>query len=205
MHPSFLYFDLGRVLINFDIEKMLNQISDISGVGTERLKEVVFGSGLQLKYETGTIDGQEFYAEFCRATGTNPGFEALRWAASDIFELNYGVLPIAAQLRAAGYRMGILSNTCHVHWEYCRRHYPSVVNLFDVHALSYCLKAVKPDAAIFDSAAKLAGVEANEIFFVDDIPGHVEGAKAAGFDAVQYESPSKLAADLHSRGVLFNY
>ena len=35
-------------------------------------------------------------------------------------------------------------------------------------------------------AAKLAGCQPEEIFFVDDVPGHVEGARAAGYDAVLY-------------------
>ena len=205
MRPAFLYFDLGRVLINFDVQTMLDQIAEVSGVGPEKVREVVFGDGLQIKYESGRIDCREFHAIFSEATGSRPDFEAFRHAASDIFELNTVVLPIVAQLRAAGHRMGILSNTCPAHWEHCRRRFPSVINLFDVHALSYRLKAVKPDAAIFHAAADMAGARAEEIFFVDDMPGHVEAAKTAGFDAVQYTGAQQLAADLRARGVLFNY
>ena len=205
MHPVFLYFDLGRVLINFDVQTMLDQIAEVSGVGPAKVREVVFGDGLQIKYESGRIDCREFHAIFSEATGSRPDFGAFRHAASDIFKLNTVVLPIVAQLRAAGHRMGILSNTCPAHWEHCRRRFPSVINLFDVHALSYRLKAVKPDAAIFHAAADLASVRAEEIFFVDDMPGHVEAAKTAGFDAVQYTGAQQLAADLRARGVLFNY
>ena len=42
MAPSFFYFDLGRVLINFDIEKMLAQIGQVSGVHPDKVKEVLF-------------------------------------------------------------------------------------------------------------------------------------------------------------------
>ena len=51
----------------------------------------------------------------------------------------------------------------------------------------------------------LAGVAPQDIFFTDDIPGHVEGARRAGFDAVQYTTTPQLVNDLHDRGVRFNY
>ena len=205
MPPRFFYFDLGRVLINFDVQKMLDQLATVCGADAARVKEIVFDSGMQTKYESGLIDCREFHEQFNAAIGLQCDFEKLRLAASDIFELNVGIVAIAAQLRASGCRMGILSNTCHAHWEFCLRRYPSVIGLFDVHALSYRLKAVKPQAAIFESAAVLAGVEAGEIFFVDDMPGHVEAARAVGFDAVQYTGDRRLVADLRSRAVEFNY
>jgi putative hydrolase of the HAD superfamily len=205
MTPSFFYFDLGRVLINFDIERMLSQIGQVSGVHPDKVKEVLFGPGLQKEYESGQIDCREFHEKFCERICTRPDFEALREAGSDIFELNTSVVPIAAQLRAAGHRMGILSNTCPSHWEHCKIRYPSVTELFDVYALSYKLGAVKPSAEIFERAAELAGVDPGEIFFVDDLIGHIEGAREAGFDAVQFTSAAQLAADLRARDVAFNY
>lgn len=205
MTPTFLYFDLGRVLINFSVEKMLAQVARVSDVSPEKVRQAVFDSGLQNEYESGNIDCREFYEKYCGATAARPDFEALRRAAVDIFQLNTSVLPIVAQLRAAGHRMGILSNTCRSHWEHCRNRYPAVIELFDVHALSYRLRAVKPDAEIFAAAAELAGVNPREIFFVDDTAGHVQGARAAGYDAVQYTSTPQLAADLRDRNLAFNY
>ena len=46
---------------------------------------------------------------------------------------------------------------------------------------------------------------AEEIFFTDDLPGHVAGAQAVGFDAVQFTSASQLVADLRARGVRMDY
>ena len=44
-----------------------------------------------------------------------------------------------------------------------------------------------------------------EIFFCDDVIGHVTAAREAGFDAVQYTTTAALVADLWRRGVRFNY
>jgi putative hydrolase of the HAD superfamily len=75
----------------------------------------------------------------------------------------------------------------------------------DVYALSFQICACKPDPRIYAAAARLAGVEASQIFFVDDIAGHVAGAQAAGFDAVQYTTTPALASQLRARGLEFNY
>jgi HAD superfamily hydrolase (TIGR01509 family) len=203
--PRFIYFDLGMVLVNFSVEQMLRQVAAVSGIGTETVKDILFNKGLQKDYETGRISSDEFYELFCKHAGTRPDLDSLRRAASEIFWLNTPMLPIAAQLRQAGYKLGILSNTCECHWQYCVDQYRIIKEGFDVYALSYRIGAIKPDAAIFRSAIELAHCWPEEIFFVDDIPGHVDGAQAAGIDAILYKSAPQVAAELRSRGVQFNY
>ena len=50
-----------------------------------------------------------------------------------------------------------------------------VFTAFSAIALSYEIKAMKPDPKIYLTAAKLAGVKPGEIFFCDDVMGHVVG------------------------------
>jgi glucose-1-phosphatase len=205
MQPKFLYFDLGKVLVDFSVEKMLGQMAAVAGVTPERIREVIFSASLLHDHETGRVSSRQFHEAFCEATGTRPDFERLLTATTEIFTLNLPVLPIVAQLRQAGYPMGILSNTCEMHWEYCVRHYRILSEGFDVHALSYKIGAAKPDAAIFHAAAEMAGYRPEEIFFVDDIAGHIAGARAVGFDAVQFTTAEALARNLRERGIRFNY
>jgi glucose-1-phosphatase len=203
--PHFLYFDLGMVLLRFSVQRMCRQMSAVAGVDPERIREVVFTGPLDHDYELGLISTRQFYENFCAQTDSRCDYDALTWAATDIFELNPSMLPVVAALRQAGYRLGVLSNTCELHWTHCVRQYRIVGDSFAVHALSYQIGAAKPDAAIFRAAAALAGVAPQEIFFVDDIAGHVAGARAVGFDAVQYTSTPELVADLRRRGLRFNY
>jgi glucose-1-phosphatase len=205
MQPRFFYFDLGKVLLNFDIGQMLRQMSNVAGVTAESLREIIFGGGLQRRYESGEISDGEFFDTLCQQAGVRPDQQALRLAGNDIFELNQPMLSLVTQLRAAGYRLGILSNTCQSHWEHCKQRYRILTGLFDVAALSFEHRTMKPDAAMYRAAAELAGCPPQEIFFVDDIADNVEGARAAGFDAVQYLTAAQLAADLRRRGVRFNY
>lgn len=203
--PAFIYFDLGKVLVDFSVERMCRQIGETAGLAAERVAEILFEDQLQKRAELGEASDREFFEAFCQLSGTRPDYDALVAAASDIFEINCGVVPIVAQLAQAGHRMGVLSNTCRSHWEHCLSRYTIVAEAFSVHTLSFEVGACKPDAAIYQAAAEAAGVAPEEIFFVDDIADNVAGAAAAGFDAVQYTSAAQVAADLRRRGVRFNY
>jgi len=203
--PEFFYFDLGNVLVFFSLERMFRQMAAVAGTDPEAVRRALFDDGLEGRYELGQVTGREFHEGFCQRTGTRPDYDALEAAANDIFTLNATMLPVVAQLGRAGCRLGILSNTCESHWQYCRRRFRIVGDGFSVHALSCRLGAVKPGPEIFQQAAALAGCRPDEIFFADDLPQHVEGARQVGFDAVQYTSTRQLVTDLRRRGVRFDY
>jgi putative hydrolase of the HAD superfamily len=204
--PEFIYFDLGNVLLTFDHGIACRQIAALTGLSAERVNGLVFESGLQLQYERGELTSREFYDTFCRVAGVQPDYDALHHANSAMFDLNVPVVPIVAQLWAAGYRMGILSNTCEAHWNYVSQgRYAVVTEFFQRHVLSHEVRCTKPDLAIFQRAAQQAGVLPERIFFVDDRQENVDGARRAGWDAVLFQGPQQLGEDLRARGVRFNY
>ena len=206
MPPEFLYFDLGKVLLDFSIERMCWQMGEAAGVDPAKVREVLYAEEpLEFDYECGRVSSRQFYELFCQRTGSRPDFDALLSAGNDIFSLNLSLVPVVGQLAAAGHRMGILSNTNQGHWDYCRDRYRLLTGSFSVFALSFRIGACKPDAAIFRAAADLALCSPERIFYVDDIAGHVAGARSLGFDAVQYTSTPELVAELRRRGVEFNY
>jgi glucose-1-phosphatase len=203
--PKFIYFDLGNVLLHFDHQLAARQMASVAGVTPEMVWKTVFESDLQLKYERGAISTREFYEHFCEKTNTKPDYDALCLAAADIFTLNCDTGPIVSALATAGIRVGILSNTCEVHWRLLFSDHTQIDRSFELYALSYQIGSLKPEPEIYLAAAKLAGVAPQEIFFCDDRPENVAGATAVGYDAVLYETPQKLHQDLRARGLQFNY
>ncbi len=202
----FIYFDLGNVLAMFDHQRGCRQMAEVTGVPAEQVWQIVFESELNHRYDLGEITTAEFYEEYCRQTGKRPDFDKLLYAAGDIFQINRSLIPVVGQLESAGHRLGILSNTNECHWRFIERAgYGVLPAAFSVHALSYELHALKPDAKIYHAAAELAGVPPQDIFFCDDIAGHVAGARAVGYDAVQYTTTPELVGELRKRGVRFNY
>jgi len=197
----FVYFDLGRVLVHFSMERMFEQIERAAGAPVAQCQEVLFGGGLLARYERGQITSEEFHVEFCRAIGKEISFDGLALAASDIFYANICIFPIVTALRASHVRIGVLSNTCDIHWRFIQRRFPGIVEGFDVLAASHLIGAAKPDREIYAAAAEMAGVAPSEIFFIDDLPENVEGARAAGLDAVVFTSALGLIGELRQRGL----
>ena len=204
MAIRYLYFDLGKVLMDFDHAIGCQQIAAISGCSAEKVDSILFESGLEDSFETGLLDARQFHEQFCQASGGSPSQEELLAACSDIFSLNVRMMPLIGQLTAVGIPMGILSNTCSAHWEHVFSRYAFLERNFQDYVLSYESKSMKPDQKIYLDAIKVANVDANEIFFIDDKQENVDGAIAAGIDAVLYTTAGQAIVDLQSRGVRFN-
>lgn len=59
---------------------------------------------------------------------------------------------------------------------------------------------LKPERAIYDTHVSQFGLTPAETLFIDDSPANVEGARAAGWNAVQFTSPERLRGDLAGFG-----
>jgi 2-haloacid dehalogenase len=60
---------------------------------------------------------------------------------------------------------------------------------------------IKPDVAIYETHANSFGLEPAATIFIDDAIVNVEGAKAAGWQAVHFTGADKLRRDLASYGI----
>lgn len=201
IRPKFLYFDLGQVLVRFDHGLLVRQLAAVAKVDEALVRQILFQEGMQELLELGRMSTGEFYDEFRRRTGTVADEEMLRRAATEFFWPNHEIVPVLVQLRQRRYRMGILSNTCELHWDYCRRRFAYVAELFDRYVLSFKVGAMKPDRRIFEAAAAEAGCAPEELFFTDDIAPNQAGAVAAGIDAVVYRGALDLVSRLRQRGI----
>ena len=61
MQPKFLYFDLGKVLVNFSVDQMLRQMGAVAGVAAEEVRAALFGNGLMREHESGRLSERQFY------------------------------------------------------------------------------------------------------------------------------------------------
>lgn len=204
--PRFIYFDMGNVILHFDHRRAARQMGALAGIPEERVWQIVFAGEMHNTYESGGFTTAQFCEEFCRATNTRPDFDALMYAAANIFTLNTRIVPIICHLHSARYPLGLLSNTNESHWRYfAYGRYAIIETYFQVYALSFKLGVMKPDPRIYKKAAELARTEPDGIFFTDDRPENVEAALEAGFDAVLFQDAQHLAADLRARGIRWNY
>ena len=202
MRPEFVFLDLGNVIVRFDREQAFRQMAAVAGIGVDTVRTALERSSVQADLERGAIGWPGFHAEFSRLTNTTPTAEALAHAASDMFTLNVEMLPVIAGLERAGIPIGILSNTCGIHWEHLlAKRYAMLPGNFVATVLSHEVAALKPEPAIYDTAAARVGVRPERIFFCDDIPAHVHAARACGWDAEVFESAAGLIDALDRRGL----
>lgn len=204
--PKFLYFDLGNVLLTFCHERRRQQMGTVAGVSPEAIKQALFhaeaGQAALWRFERGDLDDAAIYEHFCRETGARPDPTALWEAGCDIFGVIAESVALVERLARAGNRLGLLSNTNPRDWEFMSRgQYPFLAQHFQHAVLSFEVGAMKPEAAIYAAAVERAGMPAGEVFFVDDMPENVAGARAAGLDAVLFTSAEDLKQELRQRGV----
>jgi putative hydrolase of the HAD superfamily len=205
MAIRFIYFDLGNVLLSFSHERMCQQMAAVAQAEPETVRRALFeaaeGRPLQWRFEAGEFDTSGAYEHFCRVIGRRPDQATLYAAASDIFEELPESVALVRRLAAAGHRMGLLSNTNPVDWEFVSRKFRFLGECFEHSALSYEARAMKPDPAVFEYAVRRAEAPAHEVFFTDDREENVAGAIAAGLDAVLFTSAEQIAGELRRRGV----
>ncbi len=88
-------------------------------------------------------------------------------------------LPVVRGLRHAGVKTALVSNCSHSTRPVVDR--LGLEDAFDEVILSFEVRSMKPDAAIYQVAlARLGGIEPSRAVFVDDQPGYCDGAAAVG-------------------------
>ncbi|MBE0711228.1 MAG: HAD-IA family hydrolase, partial [Candidatus Aminicenantes bacterium] len=93
-------------------------------------------------------------------------------------------------------------NTDPERFVFVRHRFPEVL-FFDAYVLSYELRLLKPDPAIYMAAARLAGTLPGECVFIDDMEENIAGAVATGLAGINYRPETDLAAELKKLGLRF--
>ena len=147
------------------------------------------------RFERGEITAAEYGADlFARATEADVqlDFGSLADMMSRL-EIHDVVIERIRALRAAGYRTGLVTNNVKEASAQWRELVP-VDELFDVIVDSSEVGMRKPNPAIFRHALELLGVAPARAVFLDDAPGNVAGAQAAGLHGILVDAADPAPA-----------
>ena len=97
--------------------------------------------------------------------------------------------------------VGILSNTSDPHWQEALRLLPEL-GLAKWHFLSYRMRLIKPDAAMFRAVLDQLGEAPETVLYFDDHPANVEAARALGIQAVPVNGFGEAVEALEALGLL---
>jgi putative hydrolase of the HAD superfamily len=112
------------------------------------------------------------------------------------------VVPVLAKLRERGVKTALVSNCSHSTRPIVER--LELEQLFDDVILSFEVRFMKPNAAIYQIALqRLGGVDPSRAVFVDDQPGYCDGATAIGLATRLILRPNEDApTDTHGHTVV---
>lgn len=197
-----LIFDLGKVLVDFSIERACMQVAAVAGTTESHVKSFLFDDGLENRFECGEFDIAELGRLFELGLNRKVSLQDLEFACANIFSPMLDSIALIKELRAqSNLPMVLLSNTNHVHWDFICREY-QIDSYFDHHILSFRERVMKPNHKIYRSAIDATGYAPEECFFTDDIYANVIGAKECGIDAVQFQSIAQLRLELAARNIV---
>lgn len=201
--PRVLVFDLGKVFIDFDISRAVEQVATTAALPASSVKKFIFDDGLENEFEAGAFDFLSLHRQFEDHFKIKVDCEALALAAADMFTVMPESLLFLQDLRKK-YKSKIpfvlLSNTNEIHWDFIEKHW-QISQWFDHVILSFKVKAMKPNPKIYQEVTRITGQAPERCFFVDDILANVEGARSEGFDAVLFAGVESLRQELLRRDI----
>ena len=195
-----LAFDLGNVIFDFNYDIGLEKIKGKIGVSTDEVIKELFCNDFSLDLEKGLISEYNFYLKFCKRFCISLSYKEFIDAWCRIFFPKPEVIDLVKRLKSK-YPVYLISNICKPHFDYLSREYPEVLSLFNDLILSFKVKSVKPQKRIFQALKEAAGVEFNNIIYIDDRPGLIDAAKSLGFQCIQFANCAQLIHDLKSLGI----
>ncbi|HYP09614.1 MAG TPA: HAD family phosphatase [Bryobacteraceae bacterium] len=197
-----IIFDLGKVIIPFDFKRGYDRMAPLCSYAAAEIPERLRSCDLVTSFEEGKVEPEEFVRQLSAILELNATYEEFCGIWSAIF-LPDTLIPesLLVGLKKR-YRLLLLSNTNAIHFEMVWQNYP-LLKHFDHLVLSYKVGALKPSPMIYREALRHAHCAPEECFFTDDILAYVEGARAAGIDAVQFENREQIERELQARGVVW--
>jgi glucose-1-phosphatase len=196
-----LLFDLGRVVIDVDFDRVLACWAAHAGCEPARLAGRLTPDENFKRHETGAIADAEFFAGLRQSLDIDVSDAQFLEGWNAIFA---GEMPgISALLARAAQRLPLyaFSNTNRPHVEHFSAAYAGVLGHFREIFLSSAIGLRKPDAAAYDHVVKAIGVPAQRIVFFDDLAANIEGARARGLTAVHVTSSDDVADALAALGI----
>lgn len=188
-------WDIGGVLVRTEDREPRMRQAERLGLTREALVYLVFDSEMGQKAQLGAVSAKELLEYVCQAVhlpveeAANFEQEFFAGDSLDVDLVNY-----IRSLRTR-YRTGIISNA----WDDVRsmiKERWKMADAFDQIVVSAEVKIGKPDPRIFKLALENLGVAPEEAVFIDDFAHNIEGARAVGMHAIQFQTAEQIRADL---------
>lgn len=190
-----IVFDLGGVLFARDRSKCTQEFLDFFDfIRSERLPR------FWEEYDRGTSAWDEVVDTLCRMHDCpRPRCEEFLRRSVEMQEPVKPTEALIGDLKAAGYKLYVLSNMSREFIDFLRR-FP-VYGLFDGEVVSCEEGTVKPEPAIYRLLLDRYGLDPAETLFIDDRPMNIAAAEALGIRGQLFDAghPESTCGELRKR------
>ena len=183
-----IVFELGGVLFARDKSKCTQDFIDFfSFIRTDPMPE------FWVEYDRGTRTAEEVIGDLCRVSGRSRAIcEAYFREAIDRQEPIVPTEGLVRDLKAAGYRLFVLSNMSPEFIEFLRR--VPVYALFEGEVVSCEERTVKPERRIYEILLDRYRLDPAETLFIDDRAANIAMARELGINGFRFDSHDAAAS-----------
>jgi putative hydrolase of the HAD superfamily len=175
-------FDFDGVLAHYRHEVRIAHLAAHAGCPHERVREVLFVSGLETKYDSGAIDTAAYLQRL--EEGIGHAVDAEAWIASRMAGSTADI-DVMARIDALSpaLALGVLTNNGVLMEDAIPRIVAPLAARLGRVLSSGGLRMRKPEPSTFVRALEVLGWDAGTTLFVDDKFTNVQGARQAGLHA----------------------
>jgi len=192
-----IFLDYGGVLSQMVDEAPRLELAERYGVSLSRIYNLLFDTQAAIQAALGEITNEHHWHAIYEILRVPPEerdeFYRQFWSADGLNQELVDHLPLLHER----YKLGLLSNAngdlrqvMNERWH--------IAGLFDGMIISAEVGLLKPDRRIYELAVNSLGVQPDEAVFIDDMLPNVEGARVAGWHAIQYFNNRQMLSELES-------
>lgn len=188
-------WDLGGVLARTNDRAPRTKLAHRLGMTYAELDAAVFNSPSARQASLGEISVDRHWENVCAELNWPlqdlAEFQRLFWGGD---QLDLALVGYIRSLKPA-FKTGLLSNN----WSNLRHLIENrwqVSDAFDTLVNSAEVGLLKPDPAIYQLTLERLGVQPEQAIFVDDFIENVQAARQLGWQAVQFQNPAQVRAEL---------
>jgi putative hydrolase of the HAD superfamily len=198
--------DFGGVLTTPLLSSFV-AVQDEIGISTEDLGKAMRaateerGENPLFELERGEMAETEFLELLTDAleplAGHRPHLHRFREIYFEALHPNREMIELMRDLKASGLKMAMLTNNVR-EWEPLWRSMLPVDEIFEEIVDSAFVGCRKPEARIYELTLERIGMPAEACLFIDDLQPNIEGAEAAGMNAVHFRDNEQAIAEIRS-------
>ncbi len=121
---------------------------------------------------------------------------------SSYFQRDLQVLEVMKQVKARGYKLGILTNMAMRFAVHFRRIFADYLALADAVVISGEEHCYKPQRVIYELMQARMDLPATSILFIDDVEANCEAARQVGWQAMRFQSAEQLTGQFQQKQIL---